>query len=238
MPRILKEATVAIEDQRFYQTGAIDLPSIIRAAIADLFTGKTVQGGSTIAMQLANNLYLNHAQSFERKVKEAVIAERLSERMSKREILADYLNTVPYGTVGGQTAYGVQAASRMFFDKPASALTLAEAALLAGLPQAPSQYNPFVFPQAARDRRNEVLAKLAQLGYVSPARARAAELAPLDVHHSTFFQQRRYPYFFNYIVSLLKKRYGAAVVEEGGLKVLRRSTRTSSTSRRARSATC
>jgi penicillin-binding protein 1A len=219
MPRILKEATVAIEDQRFYQTGAIDLPSIIRAALADLLTGRTVQGGSTIAMQLADNLYLGHQQTFERKVKEAVIAERLSGKLSKREILTDYLNTVPYGTVGGQTAYGVQAAARMFFDEPASKLTLVEAALLAGLPQAPSQYNPFIDPTAARDRRNEVLAKLAQLGWVGEGQARAAEMAPLEVHHSTYFQQRKYPYFFNYIVSLLKKRYGANVVEEGGLKV-------------------
>ena len=219
IPRILKEATVAIEDQRFYQSGAIDLPSIIRAALADLVTGKTVQGGSTIAMQLADNLYLGHQQTFERKVKEAVIAERLSNKMSKREILADYLNTVPYGTVGGQTAYGVQAAARMFFDRPASKLNLVQAALLAGLPQAPSQYNPFSYPQAARGRRNEVLTKLAQLGYISSARAFAAERAPLGVHHSGYFQQRRYPYFFNYIVSQLKRRYGASVVEGGGLKV-------------------
>jgi penicillin-binding protein 1A len=219
MPRILKEATVAIEDQRFYQTGAIDLPSIIRAALADLVTGRTVQGGSTIAMQLADNLYLGHQQTFERKVKEAVIAERLSQKMSKAQILADYLNTVPYGTVGGQTAFGVQAAARMFFNEPASKLTLAQAALLAGLPQAPSQYNPFVYPQAARDRRNEVLAKLAQLGWVGAAQARAAELAPIVVHHSSFFQQRTDPYFFNYVVTLLKKRYGANAVEEGGLRV-------------------
>jgi penicillin-binding protein 1A len=219
MPRILKEATVAIEDQRFYQSGAIDLPSIVRAALADLVTGRTVQGGSTIAMQLADNLYLGHAETFERKVKEAVIAERLSQRMSKREILTDYLNTVPYGTVGGQTAYGAQAAARMFFNEPASKLTLVQAALLAGLPQAPSQYNPFNDPGAARTRRNEVLAKLAQLSYITPARARAAELAPLGVRHSNYFEQRTYPYFFNYIVSQLVKKYGAHVVAEGGLKV-------------------
>jgi penicillin-binding protein 1A len=219
MPSILKEATVAIEDQRFYQTGAIDLPSIIRAALADLITGKTVQGGSTIAMQLADNLYLGHQQTFERKVKEAVIAERLSNKMSKREILADYLNTVPYGTVGGQTAFGVQAAARMFFDRPASKLTLVQAALLAGLPQAPSQYNPFEYPQAALHRRDEVLAKLAELGYISAARAFAAEQAPLGVHHSGYFQKRIYPYFFNYIVSQLKRKYGASVAEGGGLKV-------------------
>jgi penicillin-binding protein 1A len=219
MPWILKVSTIAIEDQRFYQTGAIDLPSIFRAALADAVTGKTVQGGSTIAMQLADNLYLGQADTFERKVKEAIIAERLSQRMSKAAILADYLNTVPYGTVGGQTAYGVQAAARMFFDESASQLTLVQAALLAGLPQAPSEYNPFKDPSAARDRRNEVLAKLTQLGYVSSARARAAELAPLGVRHSNYFQTRRYPYFFNYIVNQLAKRYGRRVVDEGGLKI-------------------
>jgi penicillin-binding protein 1A len=219
MPLILRDATIAIEDQRFYQTGAIDLPSIFRAALADLVTGKTVQGGSTIAMQLADNLYLGQADTFKRKVKEAIIAERLSQRMSKPEILTDYLNTVPYGTVGGQTAYGVQAAARMFFNEPASKLTLVQAALLAGLPQAPSQYNPFLDPGAARQRRNEVLAKLAQLGYITASRAYAAEAAPLGVHHSTYYVQRRYPYFFNFIVKQLVRRYGRAVVEEGGLKV-------------------
>jgi penicillin-binding protein 1A len=219
MPRILKEATISIEDQRFYTTGAIDLPSILRAALADLVTGKTVQGGSTIAMQLADNLYLGDQQTFERKIKEAVLAERLSEKMSKRAILTDYLNTVPYGTVGGQEAYGVQAAARMFFAEPASKLTLVQAALLAGLPQAPSQYDPFQYPQAARQRRNEVLRKLAQLGYITAAAARSAQAAPLGVKHSSYFENRKYPYFFNYIVSQLDKRYGANVVEEGGLKV-------------------
>ncbi|MGD0197444.1 MAG: transglycosylase domain-containing protein [Solirubrobacteraceae bacterium] len=219
MPWILKVATISIEDQRFYTTGAIDLPSIIRAAVADLVTGKTVQGGSTIAMQLADNLYLGHQQTFERKIKEAVIAERLSQKMSKGEILADYLNNVPYGTVDGQEAYGVQAASEMFFDKPASKLTLEQAALLAGLPQAPSSYDPFQYPAAATQRRNEVLAKLAQLGYISAGRAAVAEHAPLELRRGSGYAALKDPYFFNWIVTLLDHRYGTKVVQDGGLRV-------------------
>ena len=103
-------------------------------------------------MQLARNLYLGDHKTFKRKVEEIIIAERLSESRSKNEILTDYLNTVPYGNVGGQEAYGVQAAARIFFNEPASALTLVQAALLAGLPQAPSDYNPFDDPAAATTR--------------------------------------------------------------------------------------
>jgi penicillin-binding protein 1A len=219
MPLVLKEATVSIEDQRFYQHGAVDFTSIIRAALADAVTGHTVQGGSTIAMQLARNLYLNDEQTFQRKVKEAVIAERLEQSHSKDAILADYLNTVPYGAVGGQEAYGVQAASRIFFDEPASDLTLVQAALLAGLPQAPTQYNPFEDVAAATTRRNEVLGKMAQLHYISYATADAAEAAPLGVKHSDFYQTRKDNYFFNYVNEQLVKKYGEATVEEGGLKV-------------------
>jgi penicillin-binding protein 1A len=219
MPAVLKEATVAIEDQRFYQHGAVDFTSIIRAALADAVTGHTVQGGSTIAMQLARNLYLGDEQTFQRKVKEAVIAERLETSHSKDAILADYLNTVPYGAVGGQEAYGVQAASRIFFDEPASDLTLVQAALLAGLPQEPTGYNPFADPAAATARRNEVLGKMAQLGYISNATARAAEQAPLGVKHSDFYQTRKDNYFFNFVNQQLVKKYGGATVEEGGLKV-------------------
>jgi penicillin-binding protein 1A len=219
IPSYLKNATVAIEDQRFYQHGAIDLTSIIRAALADVVTGQTVQGGSTIAMQLARNLYLGDQRSFQRKVKEAVIAERLSASRSKDAILTDYLNTVPYGAVGGQEAYGVGTASWIFFDKPVSKLTLVQAALLAGLPQAPSQYNPFEDPGPAKTRRNEVLAKMAQLHYISAAAAKAGEAAPLEVKHSDHYQQRQDNYFFNFIIQQLIAKYGATTVEEGGLKI-------------------
>ncbi len=219
IPPIMQEAIIAIEDQRFYQTGAIDLPSIIRAAVADLVTGKPVQGASTIAMQLADLLYLGHQETFERKVKEAVIAERLAQHMSKQAILTAYLNNTPYGTVDGQQALGVQAAAELYFDEPASKLTLDQAALLAGLPQAPSEYDPLQYPLAAIQRRNEVLTKLAELGYISGARAQAAETAPLHLHPGRGFATHKDPYFFNWIVTQLEHRYGVREVQDGGLRV-------------------
>ena len=131
-------------------------------------------------MQLMRNLYLGGDQhTLRQKIIEAKLAIEYNEHHSKRSILTSYLNSVPYGTLGGQTAIGVQAAARIFFDKPASQLDLEQSALLAGLPQAPSQYNPFLDPAAARERRNEVLAKMAELHYITAAagarrRARAA----------------------------------------------------------------
>src|ERR1700730_564004 len=124
MPLHLREATVAIEDQRFYQHGAIDYLSLARAALTDLTSGKTLQGGSTITMQLVRNLYLSTEKTFARKVEEAVIADRLEKPHSKLGILKAYLNTVPCGTVDGQTAEGVETASRVFFNHPARYDTL------------------------------------------------------------------------------------------------------------------
>ncbi|MGA9875883.1 MAG: penicillin-binding transpeptidase domain-containing protein, partial [Solirubrobacteraceae bacterium] len=134
-------------------------------------------------------------------------------------ILTDYLNSVAYGTVGGQTALGVQAASRIFFDESASKLDLQQSALLAGLPQAPSQYNPFLYPGAARERRNEVLGKMAELHYISRARAAAAEAATLEVKHGDYYTQRQEGFFFEFVRRQLVERYGLNQVEKGGLKV-------------------
>jgi penicillin-binding protein 1A len=220
IPASLRNATVAIEDQRFYQHHGVDYTGIFRAAVKDITSGQTLQGGSTITMQLMRNLYLGGDQhTFKQKIHEAKLALEYEEKHNKREILTSYLNSVPYGTVGGQTAIGVQAAARIFFNEPASQLKLQQAALLAGLPQAPSQYNPFLDPGAARQRRNEVLGKMAQLHYVSAAAAAAAEAAPLGVKHSTYYSARREDFFFDYVRQQLIHRYGAATVEQGGLKV-------------------
>ena len=218
MPRNVREATVAIEDQRFWSTGAIDPLSLARAAITDLTSGKTLQGGSTITMQLVRNLYLPDDHSFKFKIKEAVIAERLEQAHSKEWILKSYLNYVPYGTVGGQTAEGVQAASWIFFDRPARDDTLAQAALLAGLPQAPSDYNPFSDPVAAKDRRNVVLSKMAQLGYISQATARAAQAASLELHPNHHYQLGG-NYLTDFIRTELIKKYGTQRLADGGLRV-------------------
>jgi len=219
MPPALREATVAIEDQRFYQHGAIDYLSLARAAITDLTSGKTLQGGSTITMQLVKNLYLGDARTFSLKVKEAVIAERLEKSHSKLWILKTYLNTVPYGTVNGQTAEGVDAASWVFFDHPAAADSLAQSALLAGLPQAPSDYNPFIHPGAARARRNTVLEKMANQGYIGVAEAAAAERAPLGLRANNHYDNFTDNYFLDFVKQELIDHYGAARIASGDLRV-------------------
>ncbi len=220
MPPLLRDATVAIEDQRFYTNNGVDLTGIFRSAVKDIVHGQTLQGASTITMQLVRNIYLgNDLRTFKQKIDEAKLAIEYNKRHSKRSILTEYLNSVAYGTVGGQTALGVQAASRIFFDKPASQLDLAQAALLAGLPQAPSEYNPFLYPRLARERRNVVLAKMAELRYISPREAAVAQREPLQVRHSNYYSVRRENFFFEYVREQLIHRYGRALVEQGGLKV-------------------
>ncbi len=220
MPKNLRNATVAIEDQRFYHNDGVDLTAIFRSAIKDLTHGSALQGGSTITMQLMRNLYLGGDQhTLKQKITEARLAIEYTKTHSKRSILTSYLNSIPYGTVNGQTAVGVQAASRTFFDRPVSALDLQQAALLAGLPQAPSEYNPFSYPAAARQRRNEVLAKMAQLHYITAAQASSSEEAPLEVQKGDYYSHRREDFFFEYVRQQLIDRYGASTVEEGGLKV-------------------
>src|SRR4051794_3908064 len=224
LPDVLKQATVAIEDQRFYTHKGVDYEGIVRAAVKNITSHKTVQGGSTLTMQLVRNLYTgNRTRSgiagYERKIKEAKLAEELEQEHSKEWILSQYLNTVPYGTVGGQTAVGVSAAARIYFDKRVKDLTLREAALLAGLPQAPTDYSPVLHRAAAIQRRNEVLAKMAQLGMITPAQARATMAKRMGLHMSRYFAQRREQYFFDYVKDELIKQYGLATVKLGGLKV-------------------
>jgi penicillin-binding protein 1A len=220
IPTNLKNATVAIEDQRFYKHNGVDLTGIFRAAVKDIAHGAALQGGSTITMQLVRNIYLGGDQrTIKQKIIEAKLAIDYEKSHSKHSILTSYLNSVPYGTVGGQTAIGVQAAARIFFDKPASQLNLGQSALLAGLPQAPSQYNPFGDSSAARQRRNEVLAKMAELHYITAAQASAAEAAPLEVKRGSYYSQRREDFFFEYVREQLIHRYGANTVQQGGLKV-------------------
>ncbi len=220
MPSELRDATVAIEDQRFYQNDGVDLTGIFRSAVKDVLHGQALQGASTITMQLMRNIYLgSDTHSFKQKIEEAKLAIEYNEHHSKRSILTNYLNSVAYGTVGGQTALGVQAASRIFFDKSAHELDLQQSALLAGLPQAPSQYNPFLYPAAARQRRNEVLGKMAELHYISAAQAAGAKAAPLGVRHGDYYTRRQENFFFEYVRKELVHRYGLNTVEQGGLKV-------------------
>ena len=225
IPQSMKDATVAIEDERFYQHKGVDFEGVVRAALKNASSGKTLQGGSTLTMQLIRTLYTgSREKTFKRKVREAKLAEELenvhSGRRGKAWILTKYLNSVPYGTNGGQTAVGVQAAARAYFNKPASQLTLAESALLAGLPQAPSQYNPFRAPGPATARRNSVLRKMADVGFISDAAAQKAMRAPLELH-----QQHVLPRSAARATSSttsrdeLIKRYGVKTVRGGGLTI-------------------
>ena len=220
VPKTLRLATVAIEDERFYQHDGVDLEGILRAAVKDIEAGKAVEGGSTITQQLVRNLCLrNPERTIERKLKEAKLAIEYAKRHSRREILYQYLNVATYGTVEGATAVGVGAASRIYFGRPVSELDLPRAAMLAGLPQAPSEYNPLLNPKQALARRNEVLRKMASLGFVSPQRARAAEARGLGLDVSSSFFDHREPYFFDYVENELLERYGVNAVRRGGLKV-------------------
>ena len=220
IPADLRNATVAIEDQRFYKNNGIDVTAIFRAAVKDVTHGAALQGGSTITMQLMRNLYLGNDQhTLRQKITEAKLAIEYTDHHSKRSILTSYLNSIPYGTIGGQTAIGAQAAARVFFDEPVWRLNLQQAALLAGLPQAPSQYNPFRYPALARQRRNVVLAKMAELRYITAAQAAAAQRAPLELHLGNFYSQRQEDFFFEYVREQLERRYGHTKVAQGGLKV-------------------
>ena len=222
LPKVLKDATVAIEDERFYTHDGVDYEGVARAAFKNLEAGSAREGGSTITQQVVRNLYISNEKTYERKLKEAKLAQELEKEHSKRWILNTYLNTVPYGTAGGQSAIGARAAARVYFDKPVQDLTLAEAALLAGLPQAPTDYSPFRSPAAAQARRDWVLGKMAELDYITREQAEEAMAKQVDtksITGSKFFTARREKYFFDYVKDELLKEYGAKTVRQGGLKV-------------------
>jgi penicillin-binding protein 1A len=220
IPGVLQHATVAIEDRNFYEHGGVDYTSIVRAAVADLQAGSAVQGGSTITQQLVRNLYIAHPQDdIQRKIEEAKLATEYEQKYTKNQILTKYLNTASYGTTNGRTAVGVQAAAETYFNTGVSHLDLPEAAMIAGLPQAPSQYNPLVNPRAALQRRNEVLLAMEQQGYISQADYDRASRADLGLQPGHKYDTIREPYFFDYVQQQLIDKYGVNTVRNGGLRV-------------------
>ena len=212
----MARATIAVEDRRFYQHGGVDYEGILRAAWRDLNKGKVVEGGSTITQQLIRNLYISRERTFERKIKEACLAIKLSRHWSKDRILAAWMNQVYFGN----HAYGVEAAAQTYFSKPAKDLTLMEAALLAGLPQAPSIYDPILNPTAAIARRNVVLKALYDNGDISYFRYRdAVNDHSLHLNPGRLYTAIREPYFFSYVRDQLIAKYGVQTVQSGGLSV-------------------
>jgi penicillin-binding protein 1A len=217
MSKWVARATVAIEDRRFWQHGALDYAGIARALFANVRAGHVVQGGSTITQQLARNLYIKKpSQTFGRKATEACLAIKLAREKSKRWILNSYINQVFYGN----RAYGIEAAGQTYFSKPARHLTLAQAALLAGLPQAPSVFDPFHRPQQAIARRDEVLRAMLGSGYIT-ATQYADTVADRHLHLKAgrLYSRIREPYFFSYVRDELQRQYGSNTVRSGGLRV-------------------
>jgi penicillin-binding protein 1A len=216
MSKWLPRATVAVEDRRFWQHGGVDYVGIARAAWNDISAGKVVEGGSTITQQLVRNLYTGQEKTFTRKIKEACLAIKLAQKWPKQKVLDEYLNTVYYGN----HAYGVEAAAQTYFSKHASQLTLLQSALLAGLPQAPSDYDPYHNPQAALDRRDEVLRAMLTNQSITLAQYNSAIRSnSLDLHAGRIYTSIKQPYFFSYVIDALDHAYGSNTVRQGGLKV-------------------
>ena len=214
-PWVVK-ATVAIEDHRFYEHGGVDYQGIARAAWSDLRAGEVVQGGSTITQQLVRNLYISKERTFKRKVKEACLAIKLSRRWSKDRILDEYVNQVYYGN----HAYGIEAAAQTYFSKPARELWLGQAAMLAGLPQAPSSYDPLHRPSSAIARRDEVLRAMLNYGYITRAQYKEAiAVRDLRLKPGKLYTRIKEPYFFSYVRDQLIAEYGSSTVRSGGLRV-------------------
>jgi len=195
IPLIVRRAVVAIEDRRFYQHSGVDFRALVRAAYVDATEGRLAEGASTITEQYIKNRYLGTDRTISRKVKEAILAWQLEHRMSKRDILAAYLNTVYFG----EGAYGIQAAARTYFSEPATSLDLPQAALLAGLIRAPSSYDPVEHPDLALARRATVLRILNDVGVITPQEYLSAQATPLALrvtHQEGTYQA---PYFVQFV---------------------------------------
>lgn len=212
---VMKQAIIASEDERFQEHRGVDVRSIVRAAVAD-FRHEQIQGASTITQQLARTLFLNRNRTFARKAQEALLAIELERYYTKDEILERYLNIIYLGA----GAYGVDAAAHTYFGRGVDSLTLAQAAMLAGIVAAPSDYSPFSNYALARSRQRHVLDRMVESGYVTVAQADAAYDNPLGLisEQPTGLQGYRYPYFTTYAIAQLERVFGTSAVEEGGLQ--------------------
>jgi penicillin-binding protein 1A len=213
-PPLLRDALVSIEDKDFYRHSGINFWRIAGAAYRDIKSGGTVQGASTLTMQLARNLFLSPDRRWQRKVQEAMLAIQIERRFTKAQIFTLYANQIALG----HGVFGFEAASEFYFSKPARQLSLAEATLLAGLPKGPSYYSPINHPDRALKRRNAVIKAMLEDGKITVAEANDAIALPL-VLHLAHDPNSLAPYFVEEIRRILEEKYGADQVHEGGLKV-------------------
>lgn len=216
IPVLVRSAFIATEDQHFYSHHGVDFGGILRAAWAD-WRHEEFQGASTITQQLARALFLSNEVSLSRKIEEALLAIEIERYYTKDEILERYLNLIYLGA----GAYGVEAAAHTYFGTDVGHLTLAQAAILAGLPAAPSDYSPFVSLERAKDRQAHVLARMVDSGFITQAQADAAAHAPLGLieERPAGLLSYRFPYFTTYVVHKLEQTFGTQATFEGGLEV-------------------
>ncbi len=217
VPAVMRQAIIANEDERFYEHSGVDFRGIARAAVANYQRKQITQGASTITQQLARNLFLNDRRTVHRKIQEALLAMEIERYYTKDEILDRYLNLVYFGA----GAYGVQAASHTYFGEDVSRLTLPQAAMLAGIVAAPSEYSPYVNGHNARVRQHHVLDRMVAVHDITREQARAAAAVKLQYigQRSQGLQSYRYPYFTTYVIAELEKRFGVDAVFHGALVV-------------------
>ncbi len=210
IPVFLQNALVAIEDARFYEHSGIDFKGIARALMKDVIKGRMAEGGSTITQQLIKNKYLSQEKTLQRKVKEGLLAMEYERKYSKKKILEMYFNEVFFGN----GAWGLAQAARLYFDKNPDELNEAECALLAGVPKAPTRYNPLGEPTKVRDRRNLVLRRMVELKMISSALGGRLMAGPVSI-----IKPGEAPYYMDHIRQKLAERYGPEILEGGGLEV-------------------
>ncbi len=214
IPAHLKNAVIAVEDSRFWQHKGIDYIGIGRALVKDIMSASLKEGGSTITQQLTKIMFLTPEKTIQRKLREAQLAIKLEKELSKKEILELYFNKVYFG----HGAYGVEMASRLYFGKPVSQITLPEAALLAGLIKAPNTYSPYNNLVRAKERQETALGRMEAEGYIKPSEREALKKQPINLS-SLRTTTDSYNYFLEYIRQQLEQKYGVEMVYKGGLKV-------------------
>ena len=214
IPKTLTQAVIATEDARFFEHPGLDYVGMLRAAWTNVrHGGRKVEGASTITQQLARSLFLSSERSYERKIRELILAYKMEAVSGKEQILETYLNQIYFG----QGAYGVASAAQSYFGKDITKLTLAESAFLAGLPKSPSRFSPFTAYERAKKRQEHVLSRMEEAGFITPAEREAAVAEELNFHRpgSDHFA----PYFVEYVRQLLVAKYGEAMVYKGGLQI-------------------
>lgn len=217
IPEYLKQAVIATEDKNFYRHRGFDTMGMVRSTITNIMSGEVKQGASTITQQLARILFLSNEKTFDRKIKELIIAHRIEKTISKDEILEMYLNSVYLGS----GVYGVSSAAKTFFDKDLSKLTLAEQALIAGLPQAPSIYSPFVNKKKGIERRNQVLKRMYRNKFITEEQMLKSQQEGLNLSKKPrVYSYNKAPYFIDFVLNELKNiGFEEDEISQGGLKI-------------------